>query len=359
MSHRQTIVYIFYIIILQQNLYLINSECPFNLILEPCSCVLTIPSHTYLIDDDPYPETIYIEQKSIVCEHIHNSSFDLQTIFFNINSYLNKNETNFDNFLLYNTTVKHIPENVFHNITFKSLMFQDNYFLTTINQYAFYNFKDNVELFETLNTNLSDSETIFSILKQFQNLRRLSMHNDSLTIIPNYAFNHTNLTSIWFGLETRRTSQSIESIGQYAFYNVPNLELLRLYLPNLTKINKYSFAQRYRLLSKSTLYIIIGGEMLNSTSFPLTSLSRFRNRSVVLRFYYTNLTYLDENIFQPFLETNPSSIIDINLTNFNLKCDCRSAWIQYDYKRDVDEVENRVYGYRCWSYDFSNCTLNN
>jgi hypothetical protein len=98
--------------------------------------------------------------------------------------------------------------------------------------------------------------------------------------------------------------------------------------------------------------------MLNSTSFPPTSLSRFRNRAVILHLYYTNLTYLDENIFQPFLETHASSIIDINLTNIYLLCDCQSAWIQYDYLRDIDKLENRIYGYKCWSYDFSNCTLN-
>jgi len=358
MFDRHTIVYIFSIVIFNQYYYLINSECPLDSIIEPCSCVLTIPSHTYILYNDFNPETIYVQQKSIVCEHIHNSSFDLQTIFFNLNSYLNNNETDFDSFLLYNTSINHIPANVFSNITFKSLMFQDNYLLTTIDENAFYDFKDYVEVFETLNTNLSDSNIIFSILKQFSNLRRVSMHNDRLTSIPNYAFNHTNLTNIWFGLENRRTSQPIASIGQYAFYNVPNLRFLRIFSPYLTQINKYAFAQRTRTLSSNILQIYLGGQMLNSTSFALTSLSRFRNRAVLLRLYDTNLTYLDENIFQPFLESNSASIIDINLININFKCDCQSAWIQYDYLRDIDQIENRVYGYKCWSYDFSNCTLN-
>ncbi|CAF3538330.1 unnamed protein product [Adineta steineri] len=355
MFNRKTIVYIFSILIFTD---FIHSDCPPDSIIEPCSCVLTIPSHTYLLYNDYNPETIYIQQKSIVCEHIHNSSFDLQAIFLNLNLYLNENETDFDSFLLFDTTVKSLPENVFNNITFKSLMFQDNHLLTTIDENAFYYFKDNVEVFETLNTNLSDSQIIFSILKQFTNLRRVSMHNDRLTTIPNYAFNHTKLTDIWFGLENRRTNQPIESIGQYAFYNVPNLRLLRIFSPNLTQINKYAFAQRNRSSTNNMLHIYIGGQMLNSTSFPLTSLSRFRNRPVFLRLYFTNLTYLDENIFQPFLETHPSSLIDINYTNMNLQCDCQSAWIQYDYLRDVDELENRVYGYKCWPHDFSNCTLN-
>ncbi len=354
----RTVVYIFSFLIFNQNYHFICSECPPDTIIEPCSCVLTIPSHSYILFNDFDPEAIYIQKKSIICEDIRNSSFDLRNIFQNLNDYLNSNETDFDTFLLYNTSIKHLPENVFVNITFKSLMFQDNDVLTTIDENAFSYFKNFVEVFETLNTNLSDSKIIFTILKQFQNLRRVSMHNDRLTMIPDYAFNHTNLTDIWFGLENRRTSQPIESLGQYAFYNVPNLKLLRIISPNLTKINKYSFAQRSRSSSNSILHIYIGGQKLNSTSFPLTSLSRFRNRAVFLRLYFTNLTYLDENIFQPFLETHPSSIIDINYTNINLTCDCRSAWIQYDYLRDIDQLENRIYGYKCWAYDFSNCIFN-
>ena len=203
MFDRQTIVYVFYLLVFNQQYNLIHSQCPSDSIIEPCSCVLTIPSHTYLLFNDFNPETIYVEQRSIVCEHIRNSSFDLQTIFLKLSSVLNANETDFDSFLLYNTSVQSIPKNVFGTIKFKCLMFQNNYLLTTIDQNAFYYLKDYVEIFETLNTNLSDSQTIFSILKQFQHLRRISMHNDRLKIIPNYAFNHTNLTNIWFGLENR------------------------------------------------------------------------------------------------------------------------------------------------------------
>lgn len=332
------------------------SECPDDSIIEPCACVLTIPSHTYLLFNDYNPETIYIHQKSIVCEHIDDATFDLTGVFATLSSHLNDTESAFDTFLLHNTSVTHIPENVFGNVTFRSLMFQDNPSLTSIDANAFGSFQDSVEVFETLNTNLSDTATIFTILKQFVNLRRVSMHNDRLAFIPDYAFNHTNLTNIWFGLENRRASQPIESIGQYAFYHVPNLRLLRIFSPRLSHVNKYAFAQRNRSSSSTMLHIYLGGAAINSTSFPPTSLTRFRSRAVLLRLYYTDLSYLDETIFQPFLESNPSSIVDINFTNANFKCDCRSAWIQHDYLRDIDALDNRVYGYRCWASDFSNCT---
>lgn len=338
-------------------IHAVRSECPPDLIIEPCYCVLAIPSHTYLLYNDANPEAIITHQQSIVCEHVPDRSFDLSKIFTRLSSFVVDNETSFDSFLLYNTSVKHIPAEVFSNITFSALMFQDNPRLTTIDEKAFSSSNDHVEIFETLNTNLSDSETLFSILRQFGNLRRLSMHNDRLTSIPAYAFNQSNLVQIWFGLENRRTSQPIETVGQYAFYNLPKLRLLRLFSPNLSQINKYALAQRNRSLSSDVLNIFLGGQRINAESFPLTSLTRFRSRPVNLRLFFTNITHLEENVFQPYLETNPASLIDIQSSNTQFKCDCRSAWVQLDYRRNVDQVETRVNGYPCWTSDFSDCAV--
>lgn len=361
---------LFIIIFFYQFISLIVGECPPDFVIKPCSCKSSIPSHTNLLFNDFNSEDDLQQRKSIVCEHIHNSSFDLQLVFLTLSSFTalipneTENVTDFDSFHLYNTTIEYLPDNVFVNVTFRSLMFQDNFQLTTIEKNAFSYFKNSVEIFETLNTNLSDVETIFSIIQEFQNLRRLSMHNDRLSYIPSKGFNHKYLTHIWFGLEYSNKTQPIEYIGDYAFYNVPSLQFLRIFSPNLTRINKYAFAQRNRspLVNgvSNMMELYIGGNKLNSTSFELTSLSRFRNRFVFLRLYHTSIAYLDENVFQPYLESNPSSLIDINPTNVLFKCDCRSAWIQYDYFKNTDQLENRVYGYPCWDYDFTkNCTVDN
>jgi hypothetical protein len=154
-------------------------------------------------------------------------------------------------------------------------MLRNNFQLTTIHKNAFSYGKDYVESFETMNTSLSDSETIFSIVKQFQNLRHLSMQNDRLKSIPSYAFNHTYLTNIYFGFEYPRQIQPIESIGDYAFYNLSSLHVLQIFSPNLTKITKYALAQRKEFVlydhRQNMLELSIGGERLNSTSFELTS----------------------------------------------------------------------------------------
>ena len=357
------------ILLVVHSFHLIHSECPPTTIIRPCSCVVSIPSLSYALFDSVNNDIVDTEQKSIVCEHIQNSTFDLRSIFARLTSYTDlivnedENATRFDSFLLSNTTVTHIPNSVFANITFKSLMFQNNPLLTTIELNAFSPFDEQVEAFETMNTNLSDTTTIFAIIKQFRSLRHLSMHNDRLQFIPANAFNHSNLSEIWFGLEFPPRSQPIETIGDYAFYNLPNIRFIRIFSPKLTRISKYAFAQRTRSTMsndiKHMLELYLGGEMLNSTSFELTSLNRFRTRPVFLRLYNTKISYLDENVFQPFLESNPSSLIDLNQSNDDYQCDCRSAWIQYDYFRHIDQLDNRVYGYGCWAYDFpANCTMN-
>lgn len=339
----------FVIVFLFFRLHSIQCLCPPSFILQPCRC------------SDDVKQGI-----SIVCEHLHQSFVDLSLIFTKLSSYqhFTGEETNFELFLLSNTSVEYLPENVFSNVTFKTLQFRNNRRLTTIDRNAFWNSQDRIEVLETLNTNLSDTDTIFFIIKQLSHLRYLSLQNDRLKFIPNYAFNHSNLTHIYFGMEQIEQSQPIESIGDYAFYNLPNLQFLRIFSSNLRQISKYAFAQRYRYDADdrrgSMLELYLGGKGIHSKSFPITSLTRFRNRFVFLRLYNTSITYFDERVFQPFLESNPSSLLDINTSNTLFRCDCQSAWIQNDYFKHHDQLENRVYGYPCWDYQFPiNCTRTN
>ncbi|CAF3590000.1 unnamed protein product, partial [Rotaria sp. Silwood2] len=168
------------------------------------------------------------------------------------------------------------------------------------------------------------------------------------------AFNHTQLRYIWLGDYFRQTLQPLDHIGKYPFYNVPNLISLRIFSPLLTKIGKYSLAinRRSTILVDDLnhmLFIDIGGSMLNTASFEPTSLTRFRNRPVFLRLYNTSIDYLDEKIFQPFLETHPSSLLDVQDSNISRTCDYRSLWVKDEYCTNINWRENRVYGTACCS----------
>jgi hypothetical protein len=80
---------IFVILIFTKNLHLINSECPPDSIIKPCSCIPSISSYTYQLLNVGKSETINTQQKSIVCEHIHNSSFNLQSVFLKLSLFNN------------------------------------------------------------------------------------------------------------------------------------------------------------------------------------------------------------------------------------------------------------------------------
>jgi hypothetical protein len=196
-----------------------------------------------------------------------------------------------------------------------------------------------------MNTSLSDSDALFTIIKQFNNLRSFSMANDKINSIPDYAFNNPELRDISFGRRyyPASTPLSIVHIGDYPFYNVPNLSSLTIVSPFLTKIGKYSLALNVQ--STSTLTIEIDGFMLTGSSFEPTSLTRFRGRVVSLIFENSSIEYLDENIFQPFLATHQSSsIFFLYDSKIGRICDSRSSWIKDGY------CPSRIIGTVCCSF---------
>ena len=134
-----------------------------------------------------------------VCE---NSSFDLRSIFIKLNNLLATNNyslsdkfTSFNDFVLNNTQIKHLPKNLFVNIIFLNIILYNNPLLNSID--AFDNAQSYVEHFQTFNTSLSDSDELCIMLRQFKNLKVLNMVNDKLKSIPDYAFNHIKFEYIW------------------------------------------------------------------------------------------------------------------------------------------------------------------
>ena len=59
------------------------------------------------------------------------------------------------------------------------------------------------------------------------------------------------------------------------------------------------------------------GMILNRSSFEIGSLNNLKRPTNLLLFSNQKLTYLDQNIFQPFLESNAEN--KISLTDKNLK----------------------------------------
>jgi hypothetical protein len=336
-----------------------NGECPPKAQFYPCTCVQSVSSVT----DEYFFSSINVTTygRSILCENI-DTILNLQTIFKNLTKILFNEYQNFDSFSLRNTKLKEIPSNVFGNLTFLTIQFKDNPYLSTIHPESFTKINaKSVRVFETSNTNLS--ETIFqTVLSQFENLLKITMLNDNVQYIPSYAFRQSKLEQIWFGIEGGIDKQPLQSIDCYAFYHLNSLEFLRIFSDDLSRFDRNSLALE-RNPEMRHLELFIGGRQISSKSFPLTSLAQFGGRNVFLRFSGTsNLKYLDENIFKPFLEADQSkSSIDVawseGITWQIPTCPCEMYWIQRDYFHPTNFTlfDNRVFGYPCWNYDFSSC----
>ena len=353
------------LLIVVQCLIFANSQCQPDSLIQPCYCTPNPQSRYTAFSGVMLNGIEIVYNKSIVCEQIDDQYFDLRAIFAKLSTVLTEDDDKkFDAFLLINTRIRHLPENVFGKVTFLTLSFHNNTMLSSIDVHAFTGTRDQLRVFQTMNTNLSDADGVFTILRQFHNLQSVEMHNDRLESIPDYAFNHTRLRMIQFGDMSGQTSQPLMHVGKYPFYDVPNLISLYIFSPFLTKIGKYALAQGHRPVpnivnANSMLYIHIGGPMLNSNCFEPTSLTRFRGRSVFLRLFRTSINYFDELIFQPFLETGPSSLLSIEQPNVNWTCDCRSEWIRKDYCDIIHNYRDaRVYGPACCYHGIDpNCKL--
>ncbi|CAF4875002.1 unnamed protein product, partial [Rotaria sp. Silwood2] len=172
----RTCIYSILLFISVQYFIFVHSQCPSNFLIEPCLCIESNTSNDQTILYSTLTESIPIRQKSIVCEHVNNSSFDLRSIFIKLSIILTTNNqpnniTNFNDFLLHNTQINHLPENVFGNITFSNILLYHNSLLNSIDVNAFNNARNYVEVFRTLNTSLSDSDILFTIIKKFHNLK--------------------------------------------------------------------------------------------------------------------------------------------------------------------------------------------
>ena len=325
----------------------VNTQCPSNSLIEPCLCIEKSSSSNQVAYYTVVINGIYTEIRgtSIVCANIQSSSFDLRSIFTRLSNLRSRNnQTRYNQFLLYNTQIKYLPKNLFRSVTFSHIMLYNNPLLNSIDIDAFDNTRNYVEQFQTMNTNLSDSDTLFTIIKQFNNLESFSMADDKIKSIPDYAFNNPELRDISLGRRSYPTSAQLPliHIGDYPFYNVPNLSSLTISSPFLTKIGKYSLALNVQ--STSALRIEINGLMLTGSSFEPTSLTRFRGRSVYLNFQNTSIEYLDEKIFQPFLATHQSSSIYLYESKISRTCDYRSSWVKDEY------CPSRIYGTACCSF---------
>ncbi|OTF69727.1 Leucine rich repeat containing protein [Euroglyphus maynei] len=171
------------------------------------------------------------------------------------------------------------------------------------------------------------------------NAEKIWLNRNRLRSVPTVAFGKRpgfpELKEVNFNKFSSKNGY-IRSVGNFAFYYLNRLQYLYLshqrinYLP----ANAFDFEQP----SNQTLYIYLGNNKLNNTSFE-KGIFLNAKRPIHLELYWNpELTYLDEEVFAPFLQLSPSN--RISLQDNPLICDCNSYWIIRDRHKFMNQMLN-------------------
>jgi hypothetical protein len=177
-------------------------------------------------------------------------------------------------------------------------------------------------------TNSPPNYDLFHMLSSMINLEKLELYYTSITTIPSHAFQpvngiQNNLTSVNF------FSSLIEEIGNNSFYHLNNLKYLSFFVNNLRSISKTAF--NFKDSSNERMELILSYNNLNGMSFEIGSLINLKRPTEIDLEWNPSLTYLDQDIFQPFLDSNIGNKLLIQYSHFNCD-DCRSYWLRNNQK---------------------------
>jgi hypothetical protein len=149
----------------------------------------------------------------------------------------------------------------------------------------------------------------------------------------------------------------MNKISNYAFYELPNLKYLTINANKILKIFANSFD--FEMPSNNLINIDLQNNKLNGSSFELEAFLGTK-RAINLMLMFNEMTYLDEQIFEPLFNSDSRNII--NLEGNPLLCDCRMFWLI----REKDIIQNQLKNAICnnfaniWSLDekyFAKCNI--
>jgi hypothetical protein len=313
-------------------------KCPLNGTIDPCICA---------------------NDTTISCSG--DQVINLKRIFQDLSLKLvSKTDKQFDSFILSDTTLTELEDNIFHDITFKSILLSNASKLSRISSNVFSAF--NIETVEKFvvkgSSSLGDEKYIndtFTALSSLINLKEIHFSDSNLAIMPTHAFKYVN------GLQDKLTyldfrTNKIKSVENYAFSYLINLGQLDLTYNIIDHIAVHAFD--FYNSSKEQLYIPLYHNKLNDTSIEIGAFTNSK-KSLHIDLRSNELTFLDEKIFGPILRINSKNILDVEGNTFT--CDCRMFWIF----KETNTFKNQILsGFKCntgkdfWSLtdsDLRNC----
>ncbi len=259
---------------------------------------------------------------------------NLTEIFRLFDQKLDENEKHFKSFILDNTTITELDENTFYDITFDEIAIFWNRELRFINSNTFgatrfVTKRLNIE-YNPIENSPPDYD-FFQMLNSMKNVHIILGQHLNITEIPSYAFGPdigNNLT--FLGLP----AAGIEKIGNYAFYELNNLEELDLDHNTIHFIPENAFTFK-NYSDKNLLINLEGMYSLNSTGFEIGSLSNIKRPTILKLKSNENITYLKEEVFKPFFEANVENRVQLtdSYGKNGIDCNnCKNYWLKKELK---------------------------
>lgn len=261
-----------------------------------------------------------------------NQNFDLKLYFKELSEKIGEGDKHFDQFLLNNTAIEVLENNTFNDITFETIVFNNT---LNLKEVAFDVFQEpnwkTVLKFEQLGetllgTNAKSTNDIFFALSQLKKIEKLVFDSNQFKFIPAYSFGYTNslinnVSEIIFN-KRHNSQQHIQWIGDNAFYNLNNLTNINLTYNEINFIHRRAFD--FWKDSENLLIIDLSYNFLNDSSIEKGAFTNSK-RPLFVDLSHNNITFLDQNIFEPILKQNRRNRISICYNP--LHCDSRMDWI--------------------------------
>lgn len=182
---------------------------------------------------------------------------------------------------------------------------------------------------------------LFDALSSLVNVREMHLELNNLQIIPSYAFRDLQPEQVQrIRLERLRIiSRSLTQIPSYAFYELRSLRFIKIQsATGLQRISAHAF-DIVQPSSTHQLKIDLRFNQLTEASFELDAFSRV-NRPVLLQLAHNNLTTLQREVFERFLNLDQQNVLEV--TDNPLECDCSVDWLLRDRPTYISQIRGAV-----------------
>lgn len=177
------------------------------------------------------------------------------------------------------------------------------------------------------------------LLERLPSLVHLYIDAYHLKHIPKHVFAHQTLEDLSFNYNRVKRGQ-ITDIDSEAFYYMPNLRTIDLYEQSIKRLKEKMLTFKNDNNDRPKLGLFLQSNFITSDSIDI-NLFRTLKRQLVVYIGQNHITYLNQNVFEPFFNQNDNNMIDLGENQ--LRMDCKNRWITMLDRRYEQVISGTVY----------------